>query len=236
MPGPTGLPCSLAGYCTVGALGAHGPSAQAGNETRGAQVPGASGRHVPFFAPTRFSCYWKRFLSHSVLPALAGNCTDQRASHRPWPSAAAHFKGSRPGTPLLPSCAAFCLYLQRKFCRSSWLVQTLMPQTVIPEAGDQKAGGGDPTLGCSCSEGSPSVPQLQVMSADTGCISCYFCSLFTVNRGITTSNGRFACKFFTGCPSGCRIPRNACGDTWAAHAAEAFVGNSASLTLQLGAE
>ena len=117
-----------------------------------------------------------------------------------------------------------------------------MPQPVIPVAGDQKEGAGDPkegagdpAVGCSRSKGSP-VSQLQAMSADTGRMSGYFCSLFTIDRGITTSHGRFAHKFFTGCPSGCRIPGNACGDARVVRAAEAFVGNLASLTLQLGAE
>jgi len=131
------------GSCTVGALGARGPSAQAGGEIRAARVPGASGRHVPVFAPTDAVVPLLETVPLPLLlPALAGSCAD------PLVSLTAVGGCAFPGQPSRHP-AAGCQHLQGQRCCQCPLVRALVSQTVIPVAGDQQEGGGDPALGAA---------------------------------------------------------------------------------------
>lgn len=148
----------------MGALGARGPSARAGNDTSAAPSPGAPGRHGPLFAPTDTV-----LLPESVpLPFLLQL---RRGLHIPVPSGLQRQR--RPRTALLPPCCRFRRLQGRLCCRHR------------AHASANAAAGHCRGWGREGGRWGRPVAQLQATSADTGCASCYFCPLFPV--GITTS-------------------------------------------------
>lgn len=84
-PGLMGLPCSHAGCCTAGALGAHGPVPVLAVRPEGHERCGLQRGTFPFLhQPTLLSCSWKQF--PFLLPSLARSCAEQLPSHSLWPS------------------------------------------------------------------------------------------------------------------------------------------------------